>query len=112
MTTDMIEEAKYIVGFLSEGDVTARMLGAAAIKAHCKSDLFARLNRQLSDIDLAVFSPDVENMRFMERVRLGSELASQCQRDVELHLFSSRALANARPTNFAGYIVAHGRRLV
>jgi len=65
-----------------------------------------------SDIDLAVFSPDVENMRFMERVRLGSELASQCQRDVELHLFSSRALANARPTNFAGYIVAHGRRLV
>jgi predicted nucleotidyltransferase len=65
-----------------------------------------------SDIDLAVFSPDVENMRFMQRVRLGSELALECQSDVELHLYSSRALANARPTNFAGYILTHGKRLV
>jgi predicted nucleotidyltransferase len=65
-----------------------------------------------SDIDLAVFSPDAENMRFMERVRLGSELASECHPDVELHLYSSHALANARPTNFAGYIVTHGKRLV
>jgi predicted nucleotidyltransferase len=65
-----------------------------------------------SDIDLAVFSPDVENMRFMARVRLGSELARECQPDVELHLYSSQALANARPTNFAGYIVTHGKRLI
>jgi predicted nucleotidyltransferase len=65
-----------------------------------------------SDIDLAIFSPDVENMRFMERVRLGSELMLECHPDVELHLYSSHALANARPTNFAGYIVAHGKRLV
>jgi predicted nucleotidyltransferase len=68
--------------------------------------------RAHSDIDLAVFSPDVENMRFMERVRLGSELAVDCHPDVELHLYSSRALANARPTNFAGYIITHGKRLV
>ncbi len=67
---------------------------------------------EYSDIDLAVFSPDVENMRFMERVRLGSELAIECHPDVELHLYSSHALANARPTNFAGYIVTHGKRLV
>jgi len=65
-----------------------------------------------SDIDLAVFSPDVENMKFMARVRLGSELAMECHPDVELHLYSSDALANARPTNFAGYIVTHGKRLV
>jgi len=65
-----------------------------------------------SDIDLAVFSPDVENMRFMERVRLGSDLALECHPDVELHLYSSRALADARPTNFAGYIVRHGKRLM
>ena len=64
-----------------------------------------------SDIDLAVFSPDVENMRFMERVRLGSELAMECHSDVELHLYPSRALASARPTNFAGYILTHGKRL-
>ncbi len=65
-----------------------------------------------SDIDLAVFSPDVENMRFMERVRLGSELALECHSDVELHLYSSHALVDARPTNFAGYIITHGKRLV
>jgi len=65
-----------------------------------------------SDIDLAVFSPDVEKMRFMERVRLGSELALDCHPNVELHLYSSRALADARPTNFAGYIVTHGKRLM
>lgn len=67
---------------------------------------------EYSDIDLAVFSPDVEKMTFMERVRIGSELREECDPDVELHLYSSRALANARPTNFAGYIVTHGRRLI
>jgi hypothetical protein len=29
-----------------------------------------------------------------------------------VHLFSSRSLANARPTNFVGYIVSHGKRLI
>ncbi len=67
---------------------------------------------EYSDIDLAVFSPDVERMTFMERVRIGSELREACDPDVELHLYTSRALANARPTNFAGYIVAHGKRLI
>jgi len=65
-----------------------------------------------SDIDLAVFSPDAEHMSLAERIRLGSELALDCSLDLELHLYSSRALANARPTNFAGYIVAHGKRLI
>jgi len=66
---------------------------------------------EYSDIDLAVFSPDVEKMTFMQRVRIGSELRLECDPDVELHLYTSRALANARPTNFAGYIVTHGKRL-
>lgn len=65
-----------------------------------------------SDIDLAVFSPDAEKMSLAERIRLGSELALDCSLDLELHLYSSRALAEARPSNFAGYIVAHGKRLV
>ncbi len=67
---------------------------------------------EYSDIDLAVFSPDVEKMTVMERVRMGSELREECDPDIELHLYSSRALANARPTNFAGYIVSHGKRLI
>ena len=65
-----------------------------------------------SDIDLAIFSPDVDGLNLVERVHLTSEIALGCSVDLELHLYSSRALANARPTNFAGYIIAHGKRLV
>jgi predicted nucleotidyltransferase len=65
-----------------------------------------------SDIDLAVFSPDVDSLNFVERIHLTSELALECDSTLELHLYPSRALANARPTNFAGYVIAHGRRLI
>jgi hypothetical protein len=53
-----------------------------------------------------------EKMSLAERIRLGSELALDCNLDLELHLYSSRALADARPSNFAGYIIAHGKRLI
>ncbi len=65
-----------------------------------------------SDIDLAVFSPDANHMSLDERIRLRADLAVDCDPRLELHLYSSRALANARPTNFAGYIIAHGKRLI
>jgi len=65
-----------------------------------------------SDIDLAIFSPDVDGLGLFERVKLRSRLMLECDSRLELHVYSSRALANARPTNFAGYIVAHGKRLV
>ncbi len=68
--------------------------------------------REGSDIDLAVFSPDVDVMDFFQRVRLQSDMALDCDSRLELHLYPSTALANARPTNFAGYIVTNGRRLV
>lgn len=65
-----------------------------------------------SDIDLAVFSPDVDGLNLVERVHLTSEISLRCTSRLELHLYASHALANARPTNFAGFIVAHGKRLV
>ncbi len=65
-----------------------------------------------SDIDLAIFSPDVDSLNLVERVHLTSEIVLGCDGSLELHLYPSRALANARPTNFAGYIVAHGKRLI
>jgi predicted nucleotidyltransferase len=65
-----------------------------------------------SDIDLAVFSPDLDGLNLVERVHLSSEISVRCDSRLELHLYSSRALANARPTNFAGYIVSNGKRLV
>jgi predicted nucleotidyltransferase len=75
------------------------------------SQLTGEANKD-SDIDLAVFSPDVDNMDFFQRVRVESDAALDCDSRLEVHLYSSRALANARPTNFAGYIVTHGKRLV
>ncbi len=65
-----------------------------------------------SDIDVAVFSPDVDSMDFFDRIRLSSDVSLECSEKLEVHLYSSKALANARPTNFAGYILAHGKRLV
>jgi predicted nucleotidyltransferase len=65
-----------------------------------------------SDIDLAIFTPDVETLNLVERVHLTSEIALGCDSNLELHLMPSRALAEARPSNFAGYIVAHGKRLI
>lgn len=64
-----------------------------------------------SDVDLAVFSPDVDRFNLVERVHLTSEISVRCDSRLELHLYPSGALAKARPTNFAGYIVAHGKRV-
>ncbi len=65
-----------------------------------------------SDLDLAVFTPDVDGLDLVGRVHLAAELSLACDSSLELHLYPSRALANARPSNFAGYIVAHGKRLL
>ncbi len=65
-----------------------------------------------SDVDLAIFSPDVDGLNLVERVNLTSEIALECDSRLELHLYPSRALANARPTNFAGCIIARGKRLI
>ena len=65
-----------------------------------------------SDIDLAIFSPDVDHLNLVERVHLTSEISLDCDSRRELHLYPSRALADARPTNFTGYILAHGKRLI
>ena len=65
-----------------------------------------------SDIDLAIFSPDVDPLNFVERVHLTSEISLNCDLRLQLHLYPSRALAEARPSNFAGLIVTHGKRLI
>lgn len=64
-----------------------------------------------SDIDLAVFTPDESRLKVKEKSRLQLRLQHACSMDLELHLYPERALAGARPTNFYGYIMQHGRRL-
>jgi predicted nucleotidyltransferase len=67
---------------------------------------------QDSDIDLAIFSPDVDRLNLVERVHLTSEISLNCDSRLELHLYLARALAETRSTNFAGYIVTRGKRLI
>jgi predicted nucleotidyltransferase len=64
-----------------------------------------------SDIDLAVFTPDEARLRLDEKARLALLLQHACAPEVELHLYPDRALQRARPSNFYGYLLAHGKRL-
>ena len=60
-----------------------------------------------SDIDLAIFSKAVERWTVEDKVRLAGTIKGISPL-IELHLFSERALKEARPTNFAGHILATG----
>ena len=64
-----------------------------------------------SDIDLAVFSPEMEKIEIEEKAKLFSEVRRKCNPDIEVHFFSEKMLHEARPTNFCGYILATGKRV-
>lgn len=63
-----------------------------------------------SDIDLAVFSPDVVEWTVQQRIDFAVEVKLHYG-DVELHLFADTALENARPSNFYGHLLETGRRV-
>jgi len=65
-----------------------------------------------SDIDLAFFSPSVNRMGIEEKISLISKVGEQVGSDVEIHLYSDWCLKNARPTNFYGYILKTGRKIL
>ncbi|MBM4121927.1 MAG: nucleotidyltransferase domain-containing protein [Nitrospira sp.] len=65
--------------------------------------------RDDSDIDIAAFSPAADTMRFEEKVALTVQLEQQIDAGVEFHLFGAASLAEARPTNFFGYLRTHGK---
>ncbi len=64
-----------------------------------------------SDIDLAVFSPEVEKLDLEGKAKLFSEVRRRCDEDIEVHFFSEKMLREARPTNFCGYILATGKKM-
>jgi predicted nucleotidyltransferase len=68
--------------------------------------------REDSDIDIAAFSLAVDSMTFAERADLSAHVERQLHAPVELHLFGAKDLAEARPSNFFGYLRAHGKRIV
>ena len=65
-----------------------------------------------SDIDLAVFTPEESRLKLTEKARLQLHVQRQCASDLELHQYPDRALAEARPTNFCGYLLTHDKRLI
>jgi predicted nucleotidyltransferase len=62
-----------------------------------------------SDIDIAVFSPAADAMDTATRVALVIDVERQVGASVELHLYSASQYAEARPTNFFGYLLTHGK---
>lgn len=66
---------------------------------------------EYSDIDLAVFSPEIGKLDIESKVQLAYEVRRYCDPDMEVHFFSEKMLREARPTNFCGYILATGKRV-
>ena len=64
-----------------------------------------------SDIDLAVFSPAVDNMTFMQRIDLIVAVEMEVGAEIELHLFPASGLRNARPSNMYGHVRLTGKRV-
>ncbi len=66
---------------------------------------------EYSDIDLAVFSPAVDGMTLMERVRLAASVELAVGTEVEIHLYPESGLRNARPSNMYGHVRLTGKRV-
>jgi predicted nucleotidyltransferase len=64
-----------------------------------------------SDIDLAIFSPAVDTWDRRKWLDMCYAASKASDFAVEPHFFGMKAKANARPTNFVGYILAHGKRI-
>jgi predicted nucleotidyltransferase len=64
-----------------------------------------------SDVDLAIFSPAVDAMTTRQYLDTCRAISKATGYVVEVHLFSETARREARPSNFVGYILAHGRRI-
>ncbi len=64
-----------------------------------------------SDIDLAVFSPDVAGMKFLEKVRLATDLQLSCGAELEPHFFPASALTDAEPGSFVSHILETGKKV-
>ena len=68
--------------------------------------------QELSDIDIAVFSPDVAQLGLLGRARLGTRVRMRVQRDLEPHFFPAWALHDPPRGSFAEHVIKTGRRIV
>ena len=65
-----------------------------------------------SDIDLAVISPDFNKGNFEKFIRIFANIALKCNStEVEIHPYTPKERREARPTNFLGFILKHGKSI-
>ena len=62
-----------------------------------------------SDVDLAVVSPDFARMGHRKLMDLLVEAALAVDPRIEVRLYTPRDFKEARPTNFLGHILKHGK---
>ncbi len=65
-----------------------------------------------SDVDLAIFSPGIEDMRLMDRVRLMTALRLAEGLELEPHFFPEWALHDPPKGSFAEHVIKTGKRIV
>ena len=100
---EVAEIALKVVALVRERfPVRAAYLFGSHVEGHPRDD---------SDIDIAIFADGVAALGIEEKVQFLSDIQRRTSDDIELHLFSSEALAECGPTNFLGYITAHGKPL-
>lgn len=61
-----------------------------------------------SDIDLAAFLEGIESWDLATRAHTAALVQKEAGDDIELHLFSARALRHPEVASFAAYILARG----
>ena len=64
-----------------------------------------------SDIDLAIFTPAADAWTRQARHAVNRAIRKAVDLAVEVHFFGMKAKENARPSNFAGYVLTHGKRI-
>ena len=67
---------------------------------------------EYSDIDIAVFSPDVQDMRLMDRIRVMTDLRLAEGLELEPHFFPEWALHDPPEGSFAEHVIKTGKRIV
>lgn len=64
-----------------------------------------------SDIDIAIFSPQLEGKNIETKASISASVKLQVDTRAEVHLFSTSALNEARDTNFIGFILQNGKKI-
>lgn len=67
---------------------------------------------EFSDIDIAVFSADADELGLLGRMKLGARMQGACGDDIEPHFFPARALKDPPRGSFAEHVVKTGKRIV